>query len=303
MSFNNVTVEEALRRASFCLGRAEIEQPRAEAELMLAYYLKVDRLGLIMNNDHLLPQDILARFQDAVKRRGRAEPFAYITGEKYFYGRCFSVNKNVLIPRPETELIVEGAVEWVVRRFGLAGQKICCVDLGTGSGALAVTLALEIPGAEVWAVELYDAALQTAKKNAAKFGVEEKIHWIRGSYFQALDMVGAPPGFNLIVSNPPYVSRADMEKLPSGVKYYEPSEALHGGDDGLDGVRMILEGLPRFMKKPAIVLVEVGAGQKEKVEDLFRKTRLYDSISWRCDLAGWPRVIEGHVYDKRLKTS
>ncbi len=303
MSLNKVTVEEALRRASFCLEQAEIVQPRTEAELMLAYYLKVDRLRLIMNNDHLLPQNILARFQEAVKRRARAEPFAYITGEKYFFGRCFSVNKNVLIPRPETELIVEGAIEWVVRRFGLVGQKVCCVDLGTGSGILAVTLALEIPGADVWAVELYDAPLQTAKKNAAKFGVEERIHWVRGSYFQALERIGVQPGFNLIVSNPPYVSGADMEKLPEGVKYYEPSQALYGGDDGLDGVRTILEELPRFMKKPAIVLVEVGAGQREKIEDLFRKTRLFDSISWRCDLAGWPRVIEGHVYNKGLKSS
>jgi len=302
MSFKNITVEEALRRASFCLERAEIEQPRTEAELMLAYYLKVDRLRLIMNKDHLLPQNISARFQDAVKRRARAEPFAYISGEKYFFGRRFSVNKNVLIPRPETEIVVEGAVEWAVRQFGPGGQKICCVDLGTGSGVLAVTLALEMPGADVWAVELYGEALQTAKDNAAKYGVKERIHWAQGSFFKALDKSGVHPGFNLIVSNPPYVSRAAMEKLPAGVKYYEPAEALNGGDDGLDGVRMILEDLPHFMKKPAIVLVEVGADQKEKVEDLFRKARFFDSISWRCDLAGRPRVVEGHVHGEGLRT-
>ncbi len=290
------TVKEALQRASFCLQESGVDQSRTEAEILLAHFLEVDRLRLIMNNDRCLSLKVSALYRDAISRRCQGEPVAYITGEKYFFGYRYIVNKDVLIPRPETELIVEGSLEWAVCQLGLQGQKIDCIDLGTGSGVLAVTLALQLPGATVWAVELYEKALHTAKSNAAMHGVEKKIRWAHGSFFNALEGFSPRPSFNLIVSNPPYLSRADMKKLPPEIKCYEPVKALYGGEDGLDSYRLILRGLSQFVKKPALVLLEIGAGQKEKVEKLCLKSGLFNEIAWRNDLAGWPRVMEGHIH-------
>jgi len=290
-----INVGEALQRASFYLEQAGVEQPRAEAEILLSHLMKTDRLQLFLNRTHQMDPAVDAVFQEAVKRRSCGEPSAYITGEKYFYSYRFMVNRNVLIPRPETELIIESALKWVEYMKDQVDQPINCVDLGTGSGILAVTLALELPGSDIWAVDLSEAALDTAKQNAEVLEVKNRISFLQGSYFKAFANLEPKPCFNLIVSNPPYISKNELAVLSKEVKDFEPIEALWGGEDGLDGYRDILAGLPPYILSPGLLLFEIGAGQQKQVEDLCMQTGLFRSITWRHDLAGHPRVLEGII--------
>lgn len=290
-----INVEEALQRASFCLKQAGLEDSRVEAEILLSNLLKTDRLQLFLGRTREIPPLVDAAFRKAVSRRTCGEPLAYINGEKYFYGHRFIVNKNVLIPRPETELIIESALEWVRLKRHLIGEPIRCVDLGTGSGILAVTLAIELAESYVWAVDLSAAALKTARQNAAALEVQDRISFAQGSYFEAFENRELKPCFNLIVSNPPYIRKSDLAFLPKEVASYEPVEALCGGEDGLEGYRNILRGLSPFIRTPALLLFEIGAGQQKQVEELCLQTGLFNSVAWRRDLAGHPRVLEGYI--------
>ncbi len=274
---------------------AGIEQPHKEAEYLLARIMKTDRLRLFLRREELICPEINDVFQDAVERRSRKEPAAYIAGEKYFYGNRFIVNRDVLIPRPETELLVDCALRWSERQESRPVRLISCADLGTGSGVLAVTLALMLPGAKLWAVDYSAAALKIARLNAAEHDVLDRICFLQGNYFGAFDCAGLKPRFNIVVSNPPYLDRKELEQLPPGVKEYEPVQALDGGEDGLDGYRRILGRLDDFIAAPGVLLMEVGAGQKEVVEALCSDTGFFRTINWHSDLNGWPRVIEGIV--------
>lgn len=290
---NPIKIEEALQRASSCLKDAGIDEPRIEAELLLAFCMQLGRLQLYLARTDIIPPKIETAYRELIERRCFGEPFAYITGEKFFYGRRFLVNRHVLIPRPETELIVDSALQWSTLKQ--EQKRIDSIDLGTGSGILAITLALELPTASITAVDISAAALVTARINAAQHRVENKIVFHCGHYFDALEAISPKPLYNLVVSNPPYISDVEMESLPQQIRGYEPNEALHGGEDGMDGYRAILKKLPDYIQRPGLLLLEVGAGQKEKVENLCRQTGLFRSINWRGDLAGHPRLLEGDI--------
>ncbi len=289
------TIEEALQRASFRLNKAGLTQARIEAEILLAGLMKTDRLQIILNRAGKLSPEMNTLYQEALEKRCALEPAAYILGEKKFFGYRFSINKSVLIPRPETELLIERALQWSVLQKPKVLTKIRCIDIGTGSGALAVTLALNIKGIEVWAVDISSEALELARHNAAEHRVLDKVKLVKGSYLSALRCFKPRPLFNLVVSNPPYLSHHDLDILPRGIKDYEPLEALNGGVDGLDGYRAILNELPGFVQKPALVLLEIGAGQKDAVEEICLKTGLFSTIIFNHDLAGHPRVLEGEI--------
>lgn len=288
----SLTIDEALRRASFNLKKAEVEDAAVEAEILLSYVLKTDRLQLYLRRQDLLPRVSHDSFLDLVERRSKGEPFAYITGHKYFYGRSFRVDRRILIPRPETELIVERSLLFAGEFNKSGAGKLSILDLGTGSGVLAVTLALEIIDAEVWAVDLSPEALEIARLNANENKVNKRIAWLEGDYFNAVEDAAPGMAFNLIVSNPPYLSESDMEKLPPGIKEYEPVEALYGGLDGLDGYRQIIEKVPHFMETPFKLIVEIGSSQEEEVIKIFKAAGLFSEISCYPDLAGLPRIVE-----------
>jgi release factor glutamine methyltransferase len=288
-----IIIEEALQRASFCLQQVAVDQPRVEAELILANLMKLDRLQLILRREEELLPAVNKLLQDAVKRRTAGEPLAYITGEKFFYGYRFMVNRDVLIPRPETELIIDSALSWAGTRSEGSDNIISGLDLGTGSGILAITLALKLPGATFWALDLSAGALGIAQKNAVLHCVDARITWRQSNYCEALDSLQPRPQFNLVVSNPPYISKKEIESLPRNVKSYEPAVALCGGEDGLDGYRSILKGLPPYLQAPGLVLFEIGAAHQEAVEELCRHSGLFSKIAWLYDLSGHPRVMKG----------
>ncbi len=287
------TVEEALQRASFCLRNAYIDNPRREAELLLTWVTGCKPLQLLMERQVLLPGDAASAFWGAVTRRCKGEPLAYITGEKEFFGLSFYVDRNVLVPRPETEFVVETALQWVETRDFPSGKGINAIDLGTGSGILAVALAHMLPDARVWAIDLSEKALTVAAQNAKRHGVSRQITWCCGDYFQALEKLNPYPRFNLVVGNPPYVRSQVLAGLSATVRDFEPALALDGGEDGLAGFRALLRDFPRYLKSPGLLALEIGAGQSEALESMCHETNLFRSITFQRDYQGWPRVLLG----------
>lgn len=285
------TVEEALRGASFRLRQAAVDNPRREAELLLAWATGKKPLELLLDRDLPLIEEGAASFNKAVARRCSGEPLAYITGEKEFYGMSFAVNPHVLVPRPETEFVVEAALQWAQRRNLASGKGVFAADMGTGSGVLAITLACRLPAAEVWAVDISGDALRVAAQNAERHGASERINWHCGDFFQALKPLNPPPRFNLVVGNPPYVPAPNLPSLPVTVRDFEPLLALNGGRDGLAAYRALLAGLPRHMLSPGLLALEIGAGQAGALEALCLETGLFESITFQRDYQGWLRVL------------
>ncbi len=287
-----ITLEEALKRASFRLREAGISNPRAEAELLLASVLGLDRLQLYTKMAGTLPEAGLKNYEATLKRRVNHEPLAYITNEKHFYGRPFIIGRDVLIPRPETELLLDLALGWA-RNSNLLKSGLRILDIGTGSGVLAITLALELPSAEVWAVDVSPGALKIAGRNASIYKLGGRVKFLQGSYFEPLKSIFPVPRFQLIVSNPPYISTSEMAGLPASVVDYEPGEALYGGEDGCVSYRAILESISLHAEPPAMLVVEIGSALEQMVNTLFKESRLFRMIGCRRDLADHPRAVFG----------
>jgi len=279
-----------LEMARAFLERKGLAEARLEAELLVAHALGRNRLGLFLQLDAPVQGAEIDRARDLLVRRGRSEPVAYITGEREFYGRPFKVGSGALIPRPETELIIDRAREALSPAEEgeplappEAGVRI--LDLGTGSGCLAVTLALELPGSKVTAIDVSAAALEFARGNAEALSVE--VTFIEGDGLAATR--GAGP-FDLVVSNPPYVTK-DSPDLDPEVRQYEPAEALFAPDGDADfWVRALLDAAPELIAPGGFLFVELGFDQSDRVRELCKERGVDATI--HPDLAGTDRVLE-----------
>ncbi len=258
-----------------------VDAPRLTAELLLAHALGCDRVRLYLDFDKPLGDPELARYRALVKRRAEGEPTAYLTGVREFYGRRFLVDARVLVPRPETELLAEAALA------ALPGGG-AALDLGTGSGALAVTLALGRPGARVTAVDLSADALEVARLNAAALGAEVQL--LAGDLF---DPLPAGARFDVIVSNPPYVPSGELAGLQREVRR-EPRLALDGGPDGLALLRRIVEAAPRWLAPGGLLLLEMHESHLEALPALCRAAGFAQAEAVR-DLAGLPRLTRARM--------
>ncbi len=254
--------------------------PRLDAEVLLMHLLRIDRLRLVTHPEQALTEEEVAGYARWVERRCQGEPISYIVGVKEFWSLTFEVNRDVLIPRPETECLIEEVLATVPAG---AGPRI--IDIGAGSGAIAVVLAAEIPAAKVAATDVSTAALAVARRNALRHGVADRLEFFRGDLFAA-----APGAFDIIVSNPPYIPDGDYPLLPEGIRAFEPRGALIAGLDGTAFHRRIIgEGADR-LRAGGWMYLEIGAGQREIVEAHFRQTGLYDTIRFRKDYGGIDRV-------------
>lgn len=255
-------------------------EARLDAELLLRHALDWDRAAWLMRRDEATPAAVAAAFAAMVCRREAREPVAYIRGVQAFYGRNFSVGPGVLIPRPETELLVEEGVA------ALAGHPAPLVlDIGTGSGCLAVTLALELPGAAVVATDVSADALTIAAENARRLGVATRVTFVHGAG------TGAESGpFDLVVSNPPYVPEGDRTGLQPEVRLHEPATALFAGGDGLDVLRSIAPDVRRVVRLGGIFAVEIGLGQAAEAGAIVRRAGFVEARA-HDDLQGIARVI------------
>lgn len=262
----------------------KIAAARLEAELLLAATLGLDRVGLYINFERPLDSAELAAFRQQVQRRAKGEPVQYILGETEFWSLPFTVCPAVLVPRADTEVLVEEALA----RLNNSGSVL---DVGTGSGAIAIALAHDKPGVQVTALDCSEEALQVARGNAERNGVAERVVCIAG------DLAELPPGpFAMVVSNPPYIPSADCEQLMPEVRDHEPRLALDGGEDGLTAYRQLVSQASRVLIMGGWLLVEVGIGQADEVAAMFKAAGFVE-ITCRDDYAGIPRVVAGRKID------
>lgn len=261
-----------------------IDNPRLNAEVLLAHALRTDRMGLYLHYDKPLETEERERYRKYIKRRALGEPVHYITGYREFWSLEFNVNPFVLIPRPETEILVETVLECIISR---SYQTV--MEVGTGSGAIAVSLAYEIPSLKILATDVSSSAIMVAVGNAKKHGVHNRVAFAVMDYFEGLKM---STRFDTIVSNPPYISDNDYSLLPRDVREHEPPIALRGGGrDGLDAVRKLVNhGLPHLIPG-GIMCIEVGFGQAETITSYAATISDIIRITTVNDYARIPRVV------------
>jgi len=326
-----MTVRKILNEATRELEAAGMETARLDAEVLLAFCLKCDRLEFLKNPDAKINKNKLSQYTKLVERRLEYEPVAYIIGRKEFWSFTLEVNKDVLIPRPDTEIIVEEILQIaehletsrnklqnseILRRqefiteldsgrmftLRMRGRNdkangniqknfpsiIRILDIGTGSGAIALALTKELPQAKITATDISVAALKIAKKNARNLKLEKNIEFLKGDLFTPVKGL-----FDIIVSNPPYISVAEYEELPHGVKDFEPRIALLAGQTGVEFYEKLIYQAASYLKKDGWLLMEIGAPQAEKIRVIMQECAFFENIDVQRDYAEHDRVIKG----------
>ncbi len=283
------TILTTLRWTTDYFRSKEVPEPRTSAEVLLAHTLGLSRLDLYLRYDQPLTPEELARFKALVVQRRDGAPVAYLTGHREFWSLDFQVSPAVLIPRPETEVLVATAVE-AARDIGREGQgrpDRWGLEIGVGSGAVVVALATELPEMNWLGVDLSGAALAVAWENVRRHGVADRVKLLQGDLLAALRPKAA---FELLVANLPYVPKAEWEQLPKEIKDFEPQPALLGGEDGLDLIRPLVRQAWQYVKPGGWVLLEVGDRQAQKVAALLAETGHYDDVEMIKDFSGIDRV-------------
>lgn len=271
------------------LQQANVDQPRLSAEILLADVLGCKRIELYMHFDYSPNSDELARFRQIVRRCADNEPVAYLTGKAHFYSLQFEVGPAVLVPRPETELLAAEAIEFVRRRTDR--PNVAILDMCTGSGCVAVAVAANAIEAEITAVDTSEAAIEMAQKNVQKHGLQGRIKLVRSDLFEKLENTENST-FDLILSNPPYISNSEYEKLAPVVTNYEPKEALLAGEDGLDVIKKIIGRAKKFLADNGELMLEVAYNQAETVSGLFEKSGYLKEIKILKDNLGYGRLVK-----------
>ena len=286
LAMQNWTIQKLLNWTTKYFTERGIDSPRLSAELLLSHVVGLKRIELYMQFDKSVAKQQLGQLHDLLKRAGQHEPIAYLIGKTEFYSLELNVTPDCMIPRVETELLVERAIEFLRTRTGK--QFVC--DLCTGSGCIAVAIARNYPNAHIIATDISDAALSVAAKNIEKHQLKERIRLLCGDLFDPLVPQLDVDKFDLIVCNPPYVSAAEFEKLDKNVKDYEPKLALFAGDDGLDIYRRIIERVEQFLKPDAVLMLEIGYSQGQAVRQLFEQANCFSEITIEKDFHDNDRI-------------
>jgi release factor glutamine methyltransferase len=279
-----MNIQDILHTTTSAFERCGIPSARLDAEVLLSSFLKTERLTLYKSPRKILTNAEVCRFKSWANRRENGEPVAYIIGQKEFWSLCLKVNEHVLIPRPETEFLVEEVLNTV---SGSDGQNLRILDVGTGSGAISIALASERKDIRIEATDISPEALTIAKENAQNNSVHDAIIFHHGDMFEAVS-----GKFDVIVSNPPYISEDEFSHLPKGVKEYEPKLALLAGYQGVEYYTIIIHEGALYLKDGGWLLMEIGASQRESIEAMLIESGLYDNITFRKDYAGIDRIAK-----------
>lgn len=281
----NQTYLQSLRKAKQILKKHKIDSPQVNAELLLSHVVKKTKVELYLNGNQTLTKNQEQKFRKLMQERVKGKPLQYILGETEFYGLKLKVDKNVLIPRPETEILVENVINFFKDR----GEKLKMIDWGTGSGNIAIALAKNL-NCLVYALDISQPALKLARRNALGNKVVKKIKFLHSDGFKKLDkkLVGT---IDTIVSNPPYVKESDFKKLPQEIKKFEPKVALLSPQNGLFYLHKIIIEAKPFLKPGGLIALEVALGQAKNVGQLIKKENAFENIQVKKDLAGIDRVI------------
>jgi release factor glutamine methyltransferase len=280
------TVGRLLQWTTDYLRQHGSDSPRLDAEVLLAEALRCERIMLYTAFDSVPDDAVRTAFRDLVRRRAEGTPVAYLVGRREFYSLSFRVTPDVLIPRPETEFLVIALVDLARERPSGAPIDVC--DVGTGSGIVAICAARHLPNVRVTALDISPAALDVARANAADHGVEDRIEWLASDLFSAV-----PPGreFDFVVSNPPYVTEADMASLARDVRQYEPRAALVAGPRGTEIIAALIPQAAERLREGGYLLVEISPGLEEPVRALLRADGRFEVADTINDLARLPRVV------------
>lgn len=279
------TIKSLIDWTTLYFKKHNIEEPHLEAEILLAHALNIKRIQIYTMFDRILTEGELAKFKELILRRVKREPTAYIIGYKSFMSLDFIVNEKVLIPRPETETLVEKTID-IIKSINTNFVKV--LEIGTGSGAISVSLAKFCPNIKITATDITNEVLQIAKQNAEKHSVIDKIDFIKSNIFENIDV---NEKFDIIISNPPYIKTAEINLLQPEIKNFEPIKALDGGEDGLDFYRKISSCAYDYLSEKGWILLECGFNQAEEIIELFQNTNKYSSVTKQKDLSDIDRVI------------
>jgi len=282
----NWTIQKLLNWIVDYFTQKEIDSPRLSAEMLLSFVLGMKRIELYMYFDRQVEPDKLAELRSLTKRCGTNEPLAYLIGKTEFYSLEILLSPDCLIPRPETELLAERAIEFLRARN--SEQYVC--DLCTGSGCVAIAIAKNFKPAKIIATDISDAALNIAAKNVELHNLHDRIELLCGDLFEPIISGLDVTEFDLIVCNPPYVSTAEYESLDSNVKDYEPKLALHAGPEGLDVYKRIIEKAGEHLKPNGALMMEIGYNQAEPIRNLLKKTGYFSEIKIEKDTAKNDRI-------------
>lgn len=282
------TVRTALDYIQETLIAAGVPEPEADAQVLVAHVFGVDRLNLFLDMDRFLTSAEEKTLTGLIRERTKRKPLQYILGEQEFWSLSFKVTPEVLIPRPETEILAETVLN-TVKKQGIPPDGLTILDLCTGSGILAVVLARELPGADIYAVDISKEALSVARENARRHNVLDSITFLQGNLFAPL--AGQGVSFDLIVSNPPYIPGEMFPGLSPEVRDYEPRLALDGGPDGLDVIRKIIIQSVAHLKVGGRLFLEIGDGQGVEVLEEFERHKTFGNLSIIGDYCGIDRVI------------
>ncbi|MBK9099710.1 MAG: peptide chain release factor N(5)-glutamine methyltransferase [bacterium] len=280
-----ITVLEAIKLSTEYLSKKGIDSPRINAELLLADVIKCKRLDLYLTFDRPLAEEELNKYRELIKRRAGFEPLQYITGTVEFYGLELKINPSVLIPRPETELLVENILNIFSKEADLN-----ILDIGTGSGNIPITLAYHLPKAQIIATDINAEALILAKENASKYNLSDRIRFMQHDILK--EDMDKFPEFDLVVSNPPYVSLESFSSLQKEIKDYEPKTAVTDGSDGLSFYRVIVQKASPKIKEGGKLFFEMAQGQYDDVKDLMIKNN-FSHIEVVKDYQNIERIISG----------
>ncbi len=280
------TVLELINWSKDYLEEKGFDNARLEVELLLGHVLNLPRIELYLQFERQMKAGELAAFKALFKRRLTGEPVQYVTGTAAFMLGEFEVTRAVLIPRPETEALTEVAL----RLLGGAAAPVVA-DIGTGSGVIATTVAMKVPAARVYATDVSADALEVAARNAERAGVAERVTFLEGEMLQPLRDSGLAGKVTALVSNPPYIPTGELAGLQAEVRDFEPREALDGGEDGLDCIRVLVQDGPEFLSPGGFLALEVGDGQASGVAELMRE-QLAD-VEVHKDYAGRDRIVTG----------
>ncbi|MBW1738422.1 MAG: peptide chain release factor N(5)-glutamine methyltransferase [Deltaproteobacteria bacterium] len=288
-------IKDLLKVTADYLKEKEINSPRLTAEVLLSHQLNTDRVNLYLNFDQPLTEKEISGYRSLIKRRLRHEPIQYITGSQEFWSLDFMVDPQVIIPRPESELLVEQAINRVGANFAPQNQSPKILDLGTGSGALAISVAKEVPQARFWATDLSAAALSLARSNAEKHGVSERIQFMRGDLWDPI--INLDITFDIIISNPPYITSEEYNDLAPEVRDYEPRLALDGHEGGMYFIEKIIQGGLDYLSPGGWLIMEMSPDQTEKALVLVEQIKGYGEKTRIKDYSHIYRVVMAQKVD------
>ncbi len=283
------TVEQILKEGVQLIEERDYNNPFLDVQIILAYLIKKDRIYLHIHKDEIVKKDVEEEYFEMIKKRNIGYPLQYMINKQEFMGLNFYVEEGILIPRPDTEILVEKIINIVKDKF--INKEVSILDIGTGSGAIAVSLAYYLKNSKVTAVDISDQAVKIAAINAEKNEVKN-IKIIKGDLFNNLNLESEK--FDIIVSNPPYIETDEIEKLQKEVSDFEPKKALDGGKDGLKYYKEIVKKFSQFSNSKSILSMEIGYNQGKAVKDILQNSNLFDNIEIDKDLSVNDRVITGY---------